>query len=270
MPQTTLGWYLNDASTLIHDQAYAFTSQDQLTRWVNEARRQCAQRTGCVRRTVTGQSAFGATSQPGQIIPGGLQPGALPGNVPGAVYNASTNAFGAMRNIERYPFQGFINPFLTQQHDGIEGCLDICTCAITWGGGPGGSPRPALAWLAWEDLQAYARAYATLVTSYPYYWSTYNEGSTGEFWLFPVPSQSMEMELDCFCIPKDLYSDNDYDAIPLGFSNSIKYLAASLTYMSSRRYQDAQIMENIFADRLGIARTAVDMGKTPNFYHHGV
>lgn len=266
----TLGWYLNDASALLHDQAYSFTSQDQLTRWINEARRQAAQRTGCVRRLITGQSAFGAAAQAGTIIPGGMQPGQVPGAAPGAVYNATTNLFGAMTNVERYPFVGFVNPALQQTHAGIEGCLDIVTCAVTWGGGPGGSPRPALAWMPWEDLQAYARAYATLVTSYPYYWSTYNEGASGEFWLFPVPSQPMEMELDCFCIPSDLNSDSDYDAIPGGFSNAIKYGASALAYMTSRRYGQAQIMMDMFSDRLGVARVAVDMGKTANFYFQGV
>lgn len=263
----TLGWYQNDTSALLHDQAYSFTSKDQLTRWINEARRQAAQRTGCIQRLVQGQSAFGASAQAGQMVPGGIQPGALPNSAPGATVLATTNTFNTIVGVERYPYQGFVNPALKAQHAGINGAIDVVACSVCWGGGPGGSPRPSLAWMPWEDLQAYARAYATLVTSYPCYWSTLSDGENGEIWLFPVPSQVMEIELQCFCVPSDLNSDSDYDAIPGGFSNAIKFGAASLAYMQSRRYGQAQIMMDMFTDRLGTGRVAADMGKTPNFYY---
>lgn len=266
----TLGWYLNDASTLLHDQAYSFTSQDQLKRWVNEARRQLAQRTGCVRRLISGQSAFGASAQPGSIIPGGAQPGALPDSADDASYNATTNSFMTIPNVERYPYQGFVNPILRAQHEGIDGVIDTIACSVCWGSGVGGSPRPSLAWLPWEDLQAYGRAYATLVTSYPYWWSVYNDGEFGEIWMFPVPSFAMEIELDVFCVPSDLNSDDDFDALPDGFTNAVKYGAAALAYMSSRRYGQAQIMMETFNDRLGVSRVSADMGKTPNFYFQGL
>lgn len=265
-----LGWYLNDAAALLHDQAFSFTSEDQLTRWVNEARRQAAQRTGCIRRVIMGQSAFGAAAQAGSIVPGGMQPGALPDSAPNAQYGATTNTFMTIKGVERYPYQGFVNPILQAQHAGVSAVLDTITCSVAWGGGPGGSPRPALAWLPWENLQAYARAYATLVTSYPYYWSVMNDGEMGEIWLYPVPSQTMEIELDVFCSPKDLQTNADFDAIPSGFTNAIKYGAAALAYMTSRRYGQAQIMMDLFTDRLGVARVSSDFGKTPNFYYNGV
>ena len=263
----TLGWYLSDSSVLLNDQAFTFTSKHQLTRWVNEARRQCAQRSMCIRRLISGQSAFGASAQPGSIIPGGMQPGALPGSAPGAQFNATTNTFMTIPGVERYPYQGFINRYLQAQHAGCKAVTDTNQVSVCWGGGGvGGSPRPALNWLPWEDLQAYARAYATLVTSYPYYWAVYNDGEFGEIWLFPVPSFAMEMELDVFCVPTDIYTDDDFDAIPDGFTNAIKFKAVSLAYMASRRYGQAQMMENEFADRIGAARVSVDHGKTPGFY----
>lgn len=264
-----LSWYLNDTSCLLHDQAYSFTSEAQLVRWINEARRQIASRTACVRRLVTGQSAFGASAQPGSAIPGAVQPGALPQSDPNAQFNASTNAFMTIPNVERYPYRGFVNPYLTSQYAGIKGVIDTIACSVCWGGGVGGSPRPSLAWMPWEDFQAYGRAYATLVTSYPYWWTVYNDGEDGEVWMFPVPSFPMEVEMDVFCMPIDLHSDDDYDAIPDGFKNAVKYGAAKMAYMTSRRYGQAQIMEDMFADRLGIARVSSDWGKTPNFYSQG-
>jgi len=256
--------YLNDTAELMNDSNFLFNSQQKLTRYVNEARRQCAQRTGCIRRLVTGQSAFGASAQPGSAIPGATQPGMLPDAQPNTFpFGAAMNSLQTIPGVERYPYIGFFNPYLQETYAGVSGIIDVSSCAVNWGG----AVRPSLAWMPWEDLQAYARAYATLVTSYPYYWSCYNDGEAGEVWMFPAPSTNGDIELDAFCSPKPLYSNDDFDAIPDGFRNSIKFLAASLAYMASGRYLQASLLDDQFQTRIGGARVGADRGKTPNFYY---
>lgn len=261
-----LSWYLSDAASLLHDQSFLFTSRAQLTRWVNEARRQCAQRTGCIRRLVSGQSAFGASAQPGYFVPGGAQPGALPGAFPAtsgqAVPGAAVNSLQTIPGQERYPYEGFFNPYAREQHAGIQGIIDLNALSVNWGG----AVRPTLAWMPWDDLQAYARAYATLVESYPYYWSCMDDGENGEVWMFPAPSTTGDIEADAYCVPKDLVNDGDYDAIPPGFRNAIKFMAVSLAYMGSQRFAQADYMEQQFMARIGSAAVARDRGKTPNYY----
>ena len=283
--------YLNDAIALLNDQNYSFTSKKQLTRWVNEARRNCAKRTGCVRRLITGQSAFGASAQPGFIIPGAAQPGALPGAFPQAasfgqiggdfspsdfssdfntgsinnqnsIVGAVVGTLQTIPGVERYPYQGFFTPALKAQHAGVDQIYDTIACAVNWGG----TVRPQLDWMPWDELQAYCRAYSVLNTSYPSVWSVFNDGPFGEIWLFPVPSQAGEIELDVSAAPSALNSDSDPDAIPEGFREAIKYKAASLAFMSSARYAQSQVMEDQFADMLGIARVSVDGGKSPTYY----
>lgn len=262
-----LNWLLSDTAQLLHDQSFLFTSQAQMTRWINESRRQVAQHTGCIRRLISGQSSFGASAQPGAFVPGGAQPGAIPSAVPAssglAVANAAVSSYlQTIPGQERYPYVGFFNPFAVQQHDGITGIIDIIELSVNWGG----AVRPTLAWLPWDDLQAYARAYATQVTSYPYYWSCLDDGERGEVWMFPAPSTTGDIEADAFCVPKDLATDSDYDAIPPGFQNAVKFGAASLAFMSSGRYAQAEYMKGLFMERLGTGRVAADRGKTPNYY----
>lgn len=260
---TNLSWYLSDTAEFLHDQNFLFGSRRQITRFINESRRQAAQRTGCIRRLVTGQSAFGASAQAGVFIPGGAMPGALPGSAPaGAVQGAATNSLQTIPGVERYPYQGFFNPYLQKTYAGCRSIIDTIACSVNWGG----AVRPTLAWLPFEDLQAYARAYATLVTSYPYYWTVMNDGEHGEIWMFPAPSTPGDIELDATCVPIDLVDDSTPDAIPPGFENAIKFGAASLAFMTKFNYAQAQVMHDMFTDRLGIARVAVDRGKTPNAY----
>lgn len=296
----TLSALLNDTSVLLNDQNYSFTSKPQLVRFINEARRNAAKRTGCVRRLITGQSAFGASAQPGMAIPGAAQPGSLPGAFPATVTSStrtpgSGGAFGpafgpafakskpgfqklfavagAVQNscmtipgVERYPYQGFFVPYMRAMYAGTDQIYDTITCSVNWGG----TNRPTLDWMPWDNFQAYCRAYAVLNTSYPSVWSVYNDGPQGEIWMFPVPSIAGEIELDVFASPAPLIDDDSYDVIPDGFQEALKYKAACLAFMSSQRYAQAQMMEDQFADDLGIARVAVDRGKTASYYYSNI
>lgn len=260
----SLSTLLNDTSVLLNDMNYSFQSKVQLTRWINSARSETARRTACIRRLITGQSAFGASAQPGQAIVGGMQPGALPDPM-----TAAASAAGAINNgcmtipgVERYPYQGFFNVFLKAQYAGCEFILDTFTCAVNWGG----TTRPVLNWMPWDNFQAYCRSYSVLNQSWPVAWSVFDDGPNGEIWLFPVPSQATEIELDVSVSPSGIYSDDDYDAIPHGFQEALKYGAAKLSYLSSSRYAQAQAMEDQFADSLGITRVSVDRGKVPAYY----
>lgn len=273
-----LSQYIDQVTDLLHDQRFMFSSQRSITRAINEARRQCALRTGCVKRIITGQSAFGAGAQPGYAIPSAMQPNSLPEAIPanslGATLNGVTvgppSVTGAavgwcqtIPGVERYPYIGFFNEFLKQQHAGCESVVDTVSLAVNWGG----AVRPALAWLPWQDLQAYARAYATLVTSYPYYWAVMNDGEMGEIWMFPAPSVIGDIEMEAMCIPSPLYTDDDYDVIPEGFANAIQYGAAAHIFKNSRRHTSALLLENDFNERLGVGSVSRDRGKTPNMYY---
>jgi hypothetical protein len=255
--------YIQDTSALLHDYNNTFTPLNQLIRNVNEARRQCAQRTACIQRLVTGQSGFGASAQPGVAVPGGMQPGALPGAFPaGTVTGAASNSLQTIPGQERYPFQGFFNPYLQQTYAGCSAIIDAASLFVNWGG----AVRPGIAYLPWELFQAYCRAYATLVTSYPYYWTVHDPGEFGEIWMFPAPSTTGDIEVEAICVPNNLASNDDFDAIPPGLQNSIKFLAASLCFMSTYRYQEASIMEQQFMMRTGTGVIARDRGKVAQFY----
>jgi hypothetical protein len=295
-----LSEYLNDTAELMSDPTYSFTSQFQMTRWINEARRLLAMRTGCIRRLIAGQSAFGAGDQAGIAIPGGVQPGAVPqafnyglGGPVGTLSGTSGGGFSfgfssgfdvggvgygsasaapvagatlgpmmTIQGVERYPFVGFFNNYLRQQHAGCDKVNDVISLAVSWGG----VSKPTLFWMPWDEFQAYCRAYALLNTAYPAVWSVMNDGTQGEVWLFPIPSQANDLEADVTCLPINLNSDNDFDAIPESFSDAVKFGAAVLCYLATNRPGQADIMIQQGGGYVLTQRAAVDRGKTPNYY----
>jgi len=259
-----LQFYIQDAQALLHDQSALFTSVSTLTRWINLGRRETARLTGCIQRVIMGQSAFGASAQPGSFIPGASQPGALPGAQPNANLNANAtqNSFTTIVGVERYPYIGFANSYLTAQYAGLRGISDTISVSVSYGG----TPRPSLVWMPWDTFQAYCRAYSVLTESFPAAWSTFNDGEAGEVWMFPVPMQGLEMEWLTFCVPADLNTDSDFDAIPTGFQNAVKFFAAGMGFMTKQRPMDARVHFDMFLNALGVGSYARDSGKTGNYY----
>jgi hypothetical protein len=241
--------YIFDTADLLHDSRHGFWSRKQLTRYINLARAQVAVLSGCIRIPVPGQAPFGGGGVAGTMIPGGATPGL-----------DDTDSFQTIPGVERYSYD-FANEYVRAQNANVKGVGDVIDVAVSWGG-----IRPAIDWLPWEDLQAYARSYNLGVTSYPFLWSTYGDGERGQVWLFPVPTNQLEMEWDTFCVPTDIFTDSDYDALPSPFSTYVPFYAAHLAYLNSQRLGQAAAMLNLFQANSGLARVAADRGKTASYY----
>ena len=258
--------YISDTAALLADQSNLFTSPKQLTRNINESRRLIAMYTACIRRLLAGQTAWGGSSQPGFGIPGAIQPGALPSAIP----QAASLAPGAGQSLnmatipgaERYPFEGFFNPYLRASYGGCDSVLNVVQLSINWGG----PSRPALDWLPWDEFQAYCRAYAFQNLAYPSVWAVLNDGSLGEVWIFPTPSQQLDMEALVDCLPSNLVDDNSPEALPLNFQDNVKYAAAALTFMQRQQFSLAEVHDRELQRRIGISVVSRDRGKSRSYY----
>jgi hypothetical protein len=243
--------YIDDTRNLIRDQQGLFVDQTTLVGYINEARRQTSLLTDSVRRLITGQPPFGAQATPGSFVAGGAMPGSNP---------AST--FQTIGGQERYPYVGFGNEYLKAQHRGLRSIRDVISVSVSWGG----TSRPSLDWMPWEDFQAYLRSNQVLVTNYPSVFSIYNDGESAEVWLYPVPLSGSEMEWDTFCTCADLHDNNDFDAVPHPFRDGVKFYAAGRVYEGSGRFESAGVMFSRFEQSNQLRRGSVDRGKAPTRY----
>lgn len=246
----SLAWYLADAASLLRDWGFQFTSEARLKRWVNAGRQQVAKHSGCMRALVPGAAPFGASANPGMMTPGSLAPGVAP-----------DAGFYAWLNTERYAFS-YANPFLQRANAGYRAINDVFDVAVSWS-----SFRPAMRWMPWDELQAYARAYSTLISSYPMVWSTFGSGTSGQVWLWPPPSQNCEMEWDCTCLPNNLQTNDDYDAIPDSFTTGVKFYAAGMAFLGTFRYGMADSMFKAYIAHVGQDMAASEGGKVPDYYY---
>jgi hypothetical protein len=71
----------------------------------------------------------------------------------------------------------------------------------------------------------------------PNMWSQYGQGSTGSFYLDPLPDDIYALTPDCVCLPIDLIDDTTVEAIPPLWQDAVAYFAAYLALMSAQSAQ---------------------------------
>lgn len=264
---TTLQDYIVETQDALRDSNAQFTTMSQLIRYINRARREVAKRTAVLQAVVTGQSPFGTSAQPGNMIPGAFIPGTLPGSAPGnsneagAVATAS-NSFVTIPGVELYTYN-YATPYLQAQYAGYEKVIYVFNISCDIGG-----YMPTLRWMPWDNLQAYARAYNLGVTSYPVAWAAKGVGENGQAWLFPMPTNMgfATMLWECVCTPKPLYTNADFEALPELYRGAVSYYAAYLAYLGQQRSGMAQIMRGLFEEQLQINGVASDFGHVEDYY----
>jgi hypothetical protein len=92
--------------------------------------------------------------------------------------------------------------------------------------------------------QAYIRQYPRQYLYVPTMHTQLGQGTGGSLLMYPIPSQQYQWEADCICLPEDLVSDNEPEALPAPWTDAVPYMAASLAYAelqnfnASKYYQD--------------------------------
>lgn len=254
-----LSQYILDTQALMRDSNFLLTSQAQLIRWINQARYDICLKTGAIEVLVAGNCPAGTSCVPGFAQPNACQPG-----------NNLAQSFQTIAGVEKYPY-AYANNFIKYNNTGVKGIIEVKQVAVSWG-----SFRPVCRWMPWQDLQAYCRSWNVGVYNFPLIWSDTGDGERGEVWLWTPPSISGvssvtqtqgEMEWLCSCVPLNLNTANDYEAIPEPYQRAVKFGAAKYCMLGANRYGSAQIYSDMMSDSLGIARVSVDRGKVNDPYY---
>lgn len=294
---STLTQYTQDTQFQLHDpnaQAYALTSVQAA---VNTARGQVAKEGECVRVKLSGGVITGLTLNTGgagytgtvgtvTFTGSGQQAFATAVITAGVVtsvtltrggwgwltaptvaitdstgFNGGATVTAAVNNSastvaqqEDYNFTDLNT--LVALTSGARAVIGINSIACQWGSGS--VYKPTLKRRTWPWFQANCRVYSIQAMNFPAIWSQYVTGVNGSFFLFPIPSQVMSMDIDSIILPSDLTSDTSVDLIPEPWDVCVKYYAAFLCYSNSQRAEDATRMFNLYSLHMLRARKQVE------------
>jgi len=97
--------------------------------------------------------------------------------------------------------------------------------------------------------------YKSFIENYPfqYYFvpvacAQKEQGVGGSYLFYPIPSQQYAWEPDCLCLPSDLSSELDAEAIPEPWTDAVSFYAASLAYAEMQNYNTARYWEDRFKE----------------------
>lgn len=104
---------------------------------------------------------------------------------------------------------------------------------------------------SFSQYQAMIRQYGPGMYYYvPCFAVQYGRGAGGSIYLYPPPSQSLQMEWDCLCLPSDLSRDEDYEAIPEPWTDAVPYWAAHLAFLELQNANSARMYKDLFDERM--------------------
>lgn len=88
--------------------------------------------------------------------------------------------------------------------------------------------------------QAMIRQYPRQYLYVPTMAGSDERGTAGQLYLYPIASQAYQMEWDCFCLPSDLLTDQDFEALPLPWTDAVPYFAAHLAFLELQNLNAAK------------------------------
>jgi hypothetical protein len=126
--------------------------------------------------------------------------------------------------------------------------------------------RYSLACYDMTTYQSSVRQWALIWQYTPVVCTQYGQGTSGSFYMYPVPSQTFQMEWDCFFLPSYIRTDQDYDVLPDPWTNAVPYFALHLAFLELQKFNAANYYLDLFDKMLHRYSTYARPGMRVNPY----
>lgn len=116
--------------------------------------------------------------------------------------------------------------------------------------------------------------YQSQIRNYPaglYQWvpsfiSQFGQGTDGSLYFFPLPSQTLQAEFDCQCIPSDLETNQSVELIPRPWTDAVAYFAAHFAMLEIQNFNAAQLYLSLYDSFAQRYSTYARAGRVTNPY----
>lgn len=117
-----------------------------------------------------------------------------------------------------------------------------------------------------SDYQAKIRNYPFQYTWVPAFASQFGQGASGSFYVYPIPSQAYQFELDCTIIPADLTTDSSTEALPAPWTEAVQYFTTHLCMLELQNLNAAKFYLDMFDSFVNRYGTYARPGRMINPY----
>lgn len=126
--------------------------------------------------------------------------------------------------------------------------------------------RYSLPVYSFSTYQALIRQYPLQYSYVPTMAAQYGQGTAGTLYFYPIPSTIYQFELDSICLPIDLETDQDVEAIPLPWTDAVAFLATHYAYLQLQNLNAASYYFKLWEDMLHRYSAAARVSRRVNPY----
>jgi len=149
----------------------------------------------------------------------------------------TTNGNYLSQGQEVYPFSGIdLSAF-----PGVGKIYSVRSVSIIYS-----NYRYSLPIYSFSVYQARIRNYPFQFSWVPTIGSQFGRGTGGSFYLYPIASQTYQMEWDCSCLPQDLETDQSVEAIPEPWTDIVPMFSGYLAMIELQNWNSARAFKNEF------------------------
>jgi hypothetical protein len=94
--------------------------------------------------------------------------------------------------------------------------------------------------------QAFVRIYPQQYLYVPTVAAQFGQGVNGSIYMYPIPSYVYQCEIDCFCLPYPLETDDDFEAIPMPWTECVPFYAAHLAFLELQNLNAAKFYLDLY------------------------
>lgn len=106
--------------------------------------------------------------------------------------------------------------------------------------------RYSLPCYSFSTYQAMIRQYPFQYQYVPTFCAQFGQGTSGSFFMYPLPSQQYQLEFDCLALPQDLLDNTSEEALPMPWTDAVPYFAAHLAFTELQNYNVAKFHLDLY------------------------
>ena len=84
--------------------------------------------------------------------------------------------------------------------------------------------------------------------------------------MYPLPSQTYQLEWDCLCLPSDLVDDQSVEVLQQPWTDVVPYFAAHLAFAELQNWNVSKYMLQLFDDMTLRKSNYARVGRVVNSY----
>lgn len=119
---------------------------------------------------------------------------------------------------------------------------------------------------SFSEYQAKIRQYPFQYQYVPTFAAQFGQGTKGSFYVYPLPSQTYQFELDCLCLPTDMLDNSSVEIIPDPWTDAVPYMAASLGFAELQQYNASRFYSDQYEKFALSYSNYTRVGRTINPY----